>query len=47
MCEAMLPKELNSFYSHFDVLNKAVKSTLPPEDPPLSVSTADVRRILL
>ncbi len=49
MCEATLPDELNTFYARFDHLNKesAVKSTLPPEDLPLSVSTADVRRTLL
>ncbi len=41
--------ELNTFYARFDLLNKesAVKSTMPPEDRPLSVSTADMRRILL
>ena len=49
MCAATLPDELNSFYAHFDILNKesAVTSTPPPEELPLSVSTADVRRILL
>ncbi len=49
MCEATLPDELNTFYAHFDLLNKesAVFSTLPPEDQPRSVSTADVRRVLL
>ncbi len=49
MCEATLPYEMNTFYARFDLLNKesAVKSTLPPEDWPLSVSTVDVRRILL
>ncbi len=48
MCEAMLPDELNTFYARFDLLNKesSVKSTLPSEDQPLSVSTADVKRIL-
>ncbi len=49
MCEATLPDELNTFYAHFDLLNSesAVKSTPPPEDRPLSVSTADVRKVLL
>eukprot|EP00064_Thunnus_orientalis_P001656 superscaffoldBa00000114_g1659 len=49
MCEATLPDELNSFYAHFDILNKesGVKSTPPPEDLTLTVSTVDVRRILL
>ena len=34
MCEATLPDELNTFYAHFDLLNKesAVKFTPPPED---------------
>ena len=44
-CEAML----NTFYAHFDLLNKdsAVKSTLSPDDHQLSVTTADVRKIIL
>ncbi len=49
MCEVMLPGGLNTFYARFDLLNKksAVKFTLPPDNRLLSVSTADVRRILL
>ncbi len=49
ICEVTLPGELNTFYAHSDLLDKesAVKSTPPPDDRPLSVSTADVRRILL
>ncbi len=49
MCETMLPDELNTFYVRFDLLNKesALKSTPPPDDRPLSVSTADVRRTLI
>ncbi len=44
MCEATLPDKLNTFYANFDLLNSesAVKSTPPPEDRPLSVSTAEV-----
>ena len=44
MCEATLQDELNRFYASFDLLNKdsAVKSTLPPEDQPLSITTAAV-----
>ena len=46
MFEATLQDELNTFSACFDPLNKdcAVKST---EDQPLSVTTADVRKILL
>ncbi len=42
MCEA-------KFYFRFDLLNKesAVKSTPLPDDRPLSISAADVRRTLL
>ncbi len=49
MRKATLPGELNTFYACFDVLNKksTVKSTPPPEGRPLSVSTVDVRKILL
>ena len=49
MCEATLPDELNTFYARFDLLNSesAVKSAPPPEDRPLSVSTVDVRKVLL
>ncbi len=49
ICEATLPDELNTFYASFDFLNKesAAKSTPRPDDQPLSVSTADVRRTLL
>ncbi len=49
MFEATLPDELNTFYARFDLLNKesAVKSTLPPDDWPLSVSTVDVRRTVM
>ncbi len=38
-----------TFYACLDLLNKksAVKSTLPPADWPLSVSTADVRKTLM
>ncbi len=43
MCEATFPDELNTFYVCFDLL----KSTPPSKDWPLSVSTADVRRIVL
>ncbi len=44
MCEVTLPDELNTFFPCFDLLNKesAVKSTLPPKDQPLSVSTVNV-----
>lgn len=40
---------LDSFNAHFHLLNNdsVVKSTPPAEDWPLSISTADVRRILL
>ncbi len=48
MCEVTLPDELNTFYACFDLSKEsAVKSTPPPEDRPLSVSTADVRRTLM
>ncbi len=49
MYEATLPDELNTFYARFDLHDKesAVKSTPPPDDRPLSVSTADVRKTLL
>ena len=49
MCEATLQDELNTFHAHFDLLNKdsAVKSTLPPKDQLLSVTTADVSKLLL
>lgn len=49
MCEATLVDKLNSFYARFDLLHNesAVKSTLPPEEWPLLVSTEDLRRILL
>ncbi len=49
MCDITLPDELSSFYARFDLLNKksAVRSTLPPKDRPLSVSTLDVRRTLI
>lgn len=38
-----------AYWPHFDLLNKesAIKSALPPEDLPLSVSAETVRRILL
>ncbi len=46
MCEATLSDELNTFYARLDLLNKesAIKSTLPPDDQTLSVSTADSER---
>ncbi len=49
ICEITLPDELSTFYARFDLLNKesAVKSAPPPDDQPLLVSTANVRRILL
>lgn len=49
MSEATLLDELNTFYVPLDLLNKdsAVKSTLPPEYWPLSVTTVVVRKILL
>ena len=42
MCEATLQDELNTFYAHSDLLPEysAVESTPPPEDKPLSVTTA-------
>lgn len=48
MFEAMFSDELYIFYAHFDALNKnpTVKSTSPPEDQELTVSTLDVREIL-
>ena len=48
MCVATLQDELNTCYARPDLLHKdtAVKSTPPPEDGPLSVTTADVRKIL-
>ena len=48
-CESTLPNELSTFYACFNHLNKdtAVRSTPPPEDRPLSVATADVRKLLL
>ncbi len=49
MFESMLPDEFNTSCACFDLLNKesAVKSTPPPHDLSLSVSTVDVRRHLL
>lgn len=42
------PDELNTFRARFDLRNEStVKSTLPPENLLLSVSTAYVRRIPL
>ena len=43
MCEATLPDELNTFYARFDLFYKesAVKSSMPPENRPLLVTTAD------
>lgn len=48
MSDSTLTDELNISYALFD-LNKdsAVKSPQPPEDRPLSVSTAGVRKVLL
>ena len=41
--EATLQDEMITFYARFDLLYKdsAVKSSLPPENRPLSVTTAD------
>lgn len=41
--------KVKAFYARFDVLHRdsAVESTLPPEDLPPSVSTADGRKLLL
>lgn len=49
MCQATQPDVLNTCYACFDLLSKdlAVKSTSPPENRPLSVITADVRKIRL
>lgn len=47
--KATQPDKLNTFYNHFDLLNKesVINSTLPPKDQPLSVGTADERKMLL
>lgn len=44
MCKGTLADKLNKFYTLFDLLNKesAIKTTLPLEEWPLSVSTEDV-----
>lgn len=49
MCGVTLPDELNSIYAHFDLLSdeSTAKSAGPPEEQPLSVSIADVKRSLL
>lgn len=49
MCKAALPDERNTFSACFEILNKEsdVKSTMPPENLPLSLSKADARGILL
>lgn len=46
ICDTLLPDELNKFYARFDGLNKDsdLKSAPPPEDQPLSVTKADLRK---
>lgn len=49
ICDTTLPDELSKFDARFDHLNKDsdLKSTPPPDDQPLSVTKADLRKSLL